>query len=130
MFVALSSAPLRLGEGLGRGSSIRPFINLIPDSIAAFYKVGFQYAPGAFGLSREVFVKTLRAEGIAFDVGFKALHIGRSPSRFRAAGELTHAADAHERCVMLHHPVLSGATADVQQVADAVAKVYRYRDRF
>jgi hypothetical protein len=24
--------------------------------------------------------------------------------------------------------VLSGATADVQQVAEAVAKVYRYRD--
>ena len=51
-----------------------------------------------------------------------------SPSRFRAAGDLAHAADAHERCVVLHHPVLSGAPADVRQVADAVAKVYRYRD--
>ena len=96
----------------------------------AFYKVGFQYDPGAFGLSREVFVKALRAEGVAFDPGFKGLHVGRSPSRFRAAGELLHAADAHDRCVTLHHPILSCATADVRQVAEAVAKVYRYRDRF
>jgi dTDP-4-amino-4,6-dideoxygalactose transaminase len=97
---------------------------------AAYYKVGFQYDPATFGISRDLFVKALRAEGIAFDVGFRALHGGRSPSRFRAASELIRATDAHERCVMLHHPVLAGATADVQQVADAVAKVYRYRDRF
>jgi dTDP-4-amino-4,6-dideoxygalactose transaminase len=96
----------------------------------AYYKVGFQYDPAAFGLSRDLFIKALRAEGVAFDVGFRALHVGRSPSRFRAACELTHATDAHERCAILHHPVLAGATADVQQVADAVAKVYRYRDRF
>ena len=73
-------------------------------------------------------MKALRAEGVAFDAGFNAIHIGRSPSRFRAAGELTNAAEAHNRCVVLHHPVLSGATTDVQQVADAIAKVYRYRD--
>ncbi len=75
-------------------------------------------------------MKALRAEGVAFDAGFRALHVGRSPSRFRAAGEFPHAADAHDRCVMLHHPVLSLGAADVRQVADAVAKVYRYRDRF
>ncbi|WP_246523683.1 DegT/DnrJ/EryC1/StrS family aminotransferase [Gemmata palustris] len=122
--------PSQGARGTGVGSAIQPFANNIPDSIPAFYKVGFQYAPSIFGLKREIFVKALRAEGVAFDPGFKALHIGRSPSRFRAPGELTHAADAHERCVTLHHPVLSGTTADVQQVADAVAKVYRYRDRF
>ncbi len=114
------SPPSFLGKGVGGLGSV--------PSLPAFYKLGFQYDPAAFGLSRELFVKALRAEGIAFDAGFKALHVGRSPSRFRAAGELTHAADAHDRCVMLHHPVLSGATADVQQVAEAVAKVYRYRD--
>lgn len=96
--------------------------------LPAFYKLGFQYDPAAFGLSRALFVKAMRAEGIAFDAGFKALHTGRSPSRFRAAGDLAHAADVGGRCVMLHHPVLSLAPADVQQVADAVAKVYRYRD--
>jgi perosamine synthetase len=95
------------------------------DSIPAFYKVGFQYDPTAFGLSRELFIKALRAEGIAFDVGFKSLHIGRSPSRFRASGTLIHASAAHERSVLLHHPVLSATADDVQQVADAVVKVYR-----
>ena len=112
------SPPPCPGEGAGGWGS----------SLPAFYKLGFQYDPTAFGLSREVFVKALRAEGVAFDPGFKALHVGRSPSRFRAAGELPHATDAHDRCVGLHHPVLSCATADVQLVADAVAKVYRYRD--
>lgn len=100
------------------------------ENLPAFYKLGFQHDPAAFGLSREVFVKALRAEGVAFDAGFKALHVGRSPSRFYAPGVLAHSSNAHERCVILHHPVLSGATAESQQVADAVAKVYRYRDRF
>ncbi|MFM8273370.1 MAG: DegT/DnrJ/EryC1/StrS family aminotransferase, partial [Gemmata sp.] len=45
-------------------------------SSPAFYKLGFQYDPGAFGLPRELFVKALRAEGIAFDAGFNALHLG------------------------------------------------------
>jgi perosamine synthetase len=115
------------GEGLLH--ALTPF-PIPPDSAAAFYKVGFRYDPAAFGLPRDLFVKALRAEGIAFDVGFNALHAGRSPSRFRAAGGLDHALAAHERCVVLHHPVLSLSHADVQQVADAVAKVYRFRDRF
>ena len=111
-------SPSLLRGGVGEGLSSSP----------AFYKLGFQYDPSIFGLSRELFVKAMRAEGIAFDAGFKALHVGRSPSRFRTVGELTHATDAHERCVMLHHPVLSLDHPDIQQVADAVAKVYRYRD--
>jgi dTDP-4-amino-4,6-dideoxygalactose transaminase len=114
--VGLPFSPLPSGRGAGGVGS------------SAFYKLGFQYDPTAFGLSRELFVKALRAEGIAFDAGFNALHIGRSPSRFRAASDLTHATDAHNRCVILHHPVLLGATSDIQQVADAIAKVYRYRD--
>ena len=107
---------------------LRAFHNALNEAGAAYYKLGFQYDPAAFGLSREVFVKAVRAEGVAFDAGFSALHVGRSPSRFRAAGPLPHATAAHERCVMLHHPVLSGTPAEVRQVADAVAKVYRYRD--
>jgi len=101
-----------------------------PRGSHAFYKLGFQFNPTAFGLSRELFVKAMRAEGIAFDVGFKALHMGRSPSRFRAVGDLPNATAAHERCVILHHPVLALSQPDVQQVADAIAKVYRYRDMF
>jgi dTDP-4-amino-4,6-dideoxygalactose transaminase len=107
-----------------------PFANTADDSIAAFYKVGFRFDAQAFGLSREVFVKALRAEGIAFDAGFNALHVGRSPSRFRAVGELTNATAAHHGCAVLHHPVLSGTLMDAQQVAAAVAKVYRGRHLF
>ncbi|HJZ60318.1 MAG TPA: hypothetical protein VKE74_35570, partial [Gemmataceae bacterium] len=94
----------------------------------AYYKLGLRFDPDAFGLSREVFVKAVRAEGVAFDAGFNALHVNRSPSRFRAAGELTHATAAHHGCVVLHHPVLSGTLRDAQQVAEAVAKVHRHRE--
>ncbi|AWM41080.1 L-glutamine:2-deoxy-scyllo-inosose aminotransferase [Gemmata obscuriglobus] len=127
-----SPPPLRATGGSGPGGVGLPFPPLAPlgagPNLPAFYKLGLQYDPAAFGLSRELFAKALRAEGVAFDAGFKALHVGRSPSRFRAAGALDHAADAHARCVVLHHPVLSLAPADVRQVAEAVAKVYRYRD--
>ncbi|MCI0699996.1 MAG: DegT/DnrJ/EryC1/StrS family aminotransferase [Planctomycetia bacterium] len=109
----------------GAGPGLKEFASVSDGCSPAYYKVGFQYDPSAFGLPRELFVKALRAEGIAFDVGFKAVHVGRSPSRFCAVGELTHALDAHERCVMLHHPVLSGSLADVQQVAEALEKVHR-----
>jgi perosamine synthetase len=120
----------RVRELIGAGSVLTTvpglvvFSNSAADSIPAFYKVGFQYDPTAFGLPRELFIKALRAEGIAFDVGFKSLHIGRSPSRFRASGTLIHASAAHERCVLLHHPVLSATPDDVWHVADAVVKVY------
>jgi len=116
--------------GLSSIPGLVPFANSVADSLPAFYKLGFRYDPDAFGLPRELFVKALRAEGVAFDPGFKALHVGRSPSRFRAAGELPHATAAHDHCVTLYHPVLALSHADVQQVADAVAKVYRHRDRF
>jgi dTDP-4-amino-4,6-dideoxygalactose transaminase len=107
-----------------RTLGLQPLAALGDADTQAFYKVGFQYDAHAFGISRELFVKALRAEGIAFDAGFKALHVGRSPSRFRAVGELPHATAAHHNCVMLHHPVLAGVTSDIQQVADALAKVY------
>jgi dTDP-4-amino-4,6-dideoxygalactose transaminase len=129
-----ATKPESLGEEADPSSGgcpgLTPFTNTTADSTPAFYKLGFRYDADAFGLSREVFVKALRAEGVAFDVGFKALHVGRSPSRFRAAGELTHATAAHHGCVVLHHPVLSGTPADARQVAEAVAKVYRNRGRF
>lgn len=121
----------RVNQLIGAGNAISSvpglvaFSNSLKDSIPAFYKLGFQYDPDAFGLPRDLFVKALRAEGVAFDTGFKALHIGRSPSRFQSHGALPHSSSAHERCVALHHPVLGLSAADVSQVADAVVKVYR-----
>jgi dTDP-4-amino-4,6-dideoxygalactose transaminase len=104
-------------------------IALPDDSRPAYYKVGFQYDEAAFGLGRERFVAALRAEGIAFDEGFRALHASRSPSRFRRVGDLTEADRAHRGAVVLHHPVLLGGEADVSEVAAAVRKTYAYAGR-
>ena len=99
------------------------------DGSPAYYKVGFRYDPTAFGLSRERFTAALRAEGVAFDAGFRAAHVGRAPHRFRRGGDLAEAERAHHGCVVLHHPVLLGAAADLAAVAAAVGKVYRHRER-
>jgi dTDP-4-amino-4,6-dideoxygalactose transaminase len=120
---AAALTPLAVCDGTARGASG-------VHSEPAFYKLGFRYDPAAFGLPRDTFVKAMRAEGVAFDAGFKALHAGRSPSRFHAAGDLANATAAGERCVVLHHPVLSGTAADAEQVAAAVAKIYRCRGLF
>jgi dTDP-4-amino-4,6-dideoxygalactose transaminase len=105
---------------------LRPFTVRDPDNTPVYYKVGFQLDAAAFGLFRERFVAALRAEGIAFDEGFRALHVGRSPSRFRAVGELAEAARAHAGCVVLHHPVLLGTPADIEEVALALHKIHAH----
>ena len=103
--------------------------NRAADSEPAYYKVGFFLDSEKFGLGREVFIKALRAEGIAFDEGFRALHIGRGANRFRAAGTLTEAERAHRQVVMLHHPVLSLGNDEIEKVAQAVWKTYRNVNR-
>lgn len=106
-----------------------PFENGVGEHRPAFYKVGFRFDPDAFGLSRELFVKAMRAEGIAFDAGFRALHVGRSASRFRAVGDLSEATRAGESCVKLHHPVLLLGNEPAAVVARAVENVYRNAER-
>ena len=88
---------------------LRPFRRTSPDSRPAYYKLGFQYDETAFGLPRSRFVEALQAEGMAFDEGFRALHAGRSPNRFRRAGDLAEADRAHRGAVVLHHPILLGS---------------------
>jgi dTDP-4-amino-4,6-dideoxygalactose transaminase len=90
-----------------------------------YYKVGFRYDETQFGVSRAQFVAAMRAEGIAVDEGFRALHVGRSPKRCRMVGTLPEAERAHASCVVLHHPVLLGSPEDIEQVARAVRKVHR-----
>ncbi|MBY0521804.1 MAG: aminotransferase class I/II-fold pyridoxal phosphate-dependent enzyme [Gemmataceae bacterium] len=103
-------------------------VNSCRDGEPGYYKLGFQYDSTAFGMPRERFVAAVRAEGIAFDVGFRALHVGRSPKRFRQVGDLTQADRAHEGCIILHHPVLLGTASEVEEVAQAVEKVYAGRE--
>lgn len=104
---------------------LRAFGPAPPASRPAYYKLGFFYDEAAFGLPREVFVKALRAEGIALDPGFRALHVGRAAGRYRAAGPLPNAETAGRTVVALHHPVLALGEADVAQVATALRKTYR-----
>ncbi|HEY2786444.1 MAG TPA: aminotransferase class V-fold PLP-dependent enzyme [Fimbriiglobus sp.] len=99
------------------------------NTIPGFYKVGFHFDCETFGLPREVFCQAMRGEGIAFDAGFKALHLSRAPSRFRLAGTCSEATRLHHQCVILHHPVLLRNEDEVGQVARAVRKVYRNRTR-
>lgn len=101
------------------------FENDLPFHTPGFYKVGFRYDPVAFGLSRDLFVRAMRAEGVAFDTGFKPLHVGRSPSRFRAVGDLAEATRAGEGCVKLHHPILLHGNEPLERVARTIENVYR-----
>jgi dTDP-4-amino-4,6-dideoxygalactose transaminase len=105
---------------------LAPLRNRAGNDHPAFYKVGFQYDAGEFGLPRSRFIDAVRAEGIALDEGFPALHVGRSPRRFRQPGTLNEAQRAGEGMVVLHHPVLLGSGDDIHQIAAAVRKVQQH----
>ena len=117
-----------LTERLRGGPGLRLF-GCRADGEPCYYKVGFQYDAATFGLSRARFTAAVRAEGIALDEGFHALHIGRSPDRFRRVGSLAEAECAHAGCVVLHHPILLGSDEEVEQVAAAVRKVHYHAAR-
>jgi hypothetical protein len=67
---------------------------------------------------------------MAFDEGFRAAHIGRSPSRFRAPAPLLESEKAHRETVILHHPILLGSVEEIEEVARAVRKVWMHREAF
>jgi dTDP-4-amino-4,6-dideoxygalactose transaminase len=118
------AAVARLDELLRDVPGLTRFRNAV-DGEAGYYKVGYRFDETRFGISRAQFVAAMRAEGIAFDEGFRALHVGRSPKRCRLVGSLPEADRAHAGCVVLHHPVLLGSPDDIEQVAKAVRKVQR-----
>jgi dTDP-4-amino-4,6-dideoxygalactose transaminase len=115
-----------LTERLSHVPGLTPFRNRLEDSEAGYYKLGFQFDAERFGLSRARFVAAARAEGVAFDEGFRALHMGRSPSRMRRVGPLTEAERAHVGTVVLHHPVLLGGEADLEEVIAATEKIHAH----
>ncbi len=121
------AAVRRLAERLEGLPGLRLFRNEAAGS-PAYYKVGVQYDERAFGLPRARLAAALRAEGIALDEGFRALHVGRAASRWRAAGPLAEAERAHRGCLVLHHPVLLDAGA-VEQVARALWRIRAFADR-
>ncbi len=101
---------------------VRPFVNAAEGS-PAYYKMGLRYDEKEFGVPRAQLVAAVRGDGVALDEGFRALHVGRSPSRWRAAGPLVEAARAHVGCLVLHHPVLLGEEADLRHVVEALGRL-------
>jgi dTDP-4-amino-4,6-dideoxygalactose transaminase len=108
---------------------LRAFVNRTVDGVPGYYKVGFQLDPERFGLARDRLAEALRAEGMAFDAGFAGLHAGRSPRRFRRAGDLAEADRAHQNVLVMHHPILLGTPADMAEIAAAVRKVHMAADQ-
>ena len=98
-----------------------------PGTVPAFYKLGFEYDPAAFGgLPRGLFCAAVRAEGVALDPGFAALPDLFSARRVRFAGDLPHAREAGKYCVVLHHPVLLAGGEELAAVPAAVERVRRF----
>jgi dTDP-4-amino-4,6-dideoxygalactose transaminase len=103
---------------------LTPLRNSTERSEPGFYKLGLQFDPNAFGLSRALLVAAMRAEGIALAEGFHAAHVGRSPRRYRRCSELTEVERAHECCLVLHHPVLLEDESALDEVAAAFRKIH------
>jgi dTDP-4-amino-4,6-dideoxygalactose transaminase len=106
---------------------LRIFQNAAHDVEPGHYKLGLQYSPTAFnGLSRDDFAAAMRAEGVALDPGFRALHLIHSSRRFRKVGDLPNATDADARVLTLHHPVLLESEDTLDRVIEAIRKVQRH----
>ncbi len=117
-----------LGRELADVPGLRLLSATVPDSMSVYYKVGFELDSARFGLSRDRVAEAVRAEGIAVDAGFAALHVGRSAGRYRKGSTLTEAERAHRECLILHHPVLLGTENDRNEIAVAFRKIHRSVD--
>ncbi len=120
---------LHLREILCDVAGLRPFALLPEDSCPGYYKLGFQYEESAFGLPRKVLIAALRAEGVAVDEGFRALHARRASNRFRTGDDLNEADRAHRGAVVLHHPILLGSISDIETISSAIRRVQRFAHR-
>ncbi|MEX0716935.1 MAG: aminotransferase class I/II-fold pyridoxal phosphate-dependent enzyme [Planctomycetaceae bacterium] len=121
----------RVRDALPPGDSGEPHTHRdhAPDEFTTqpgYYKLGFRYDSAAFeGLPRNAFAAAMRAEGIALDPGFRSLHRTHGKRRYRAGSPLDHADAADDQALVLHHPVLLGTEADIEQVAAAIDKLAR-----
>lgn len=95
----------------------------VPATIPGLYKLGFQFDADAAGLSADLFARAVRAEGVALDRGFAALHRIHARRRFRAPFPLPNADKAHSNSLVLHHPVLLSGPAAWDAVVAAIRKV-------
>lgn len=103
---------------------IKPFYNPPSASLPGYYKLGFQYdSTASAGLARDAFAAAVRAEGVALDAGFRALHVTHSEKRFRRIDDLPNATRADAGVLTLHHPILLATKPDLAQVVAAIERV-------
>ena len=94
----------------------------LTDSVPAFYKTAFRYAPQVeTDISREQFCANMREQGIALNPAFSGLHMIHSQRRFRAVGDLLNATTLHNSLTTLHHPVLLAKPAEIEHLAVSIS---------
>ena len=119
----------KLAEHLKPITGLRLLNNQVPATFPGYYKLGFQYDSAGFaGLSREMFVEATRAEGIEFNVGFRAFHLCRSARRLRQVGDLAQATRSDAEMVILHHPVLLGGDEAIAQIVQCMSLIEKWAD--
>jgi perosamine synthetase len=122
---ARQAAAARLVRRLAGVPGVRPLSNGAGDNLPSFFKLGMRFSPNELaGRSREEFLASVQAEGLALDAGFRGFAL-RSPGRCRAADGLGESRRAAVDCVVLHHPVLLKDETVVDLVAAAIEKVAR-----
>lgn len=116
-----------LTEGRHPLPGLNRFENSVADAEPAWYKVGLRYDSAALdGLSRAAFCRAMRADGVACDEGFGAVHRTVSRSRYRSTGLFPGADEAHETVVQIHHPILLQDPSTIAEVRRAVCRVAAY----
>lgn len=102
---------------------IRPLSNGSIQCEASYYKMAWEFCGETFhDISRNQFIATMQAEGVAVDVGFRGFS-SRSLRRCKPIGDLEYSRNAAEKTVLLHHPVLLESSNVIKKVAAAFAKV-------
>lgn len=117
----------RLRELLHTVPGLAPFPLSLTDSQPGYYKFGWQLDPTQWPMTRNQFAQAMRAEGIAVDSGFRALHRIHSARRYRSASLLNEADRADDNVLTLHHPILlEGTESDLRQIITAVQKIHQH----
>ena len=131
-FETLDFDRLRRHEWLRRlrtGCADLPLAVMDADGEPDFYKLGLFVDVARWGADAKFLSTALRAENFAVDPGFRPLMIGRSPSRFRAASDLTKAAALPDRLMKLHHPTMLEGDSSADALATALRRLYNHPSR-